>query len=1331
MRLATALETRATWLCNIGVELVGGVLLLLPCMHHGLACVTNKEFGVAARVCGAALAACASVIALVSAGLQYDALKVSRHVFSTALPRVELLRTCATLAVSLAFYFTGFDSMPHEIRPVLVSALLAAYAVVAAVLVGFTLFAIECASVVPTFIVGFFASLIFFKLTTRSLHNRVLRYVTATETDEEKEFDGESEDTEQGKVAGEQLQDGRSIVLQLSNHRTVTMATMHVFWDVMRRKEVQAMPRDAVVDRMSQIILMAMKESAYNEAMYCLFTLNSTTEFQHLFVHLKRAFNLAPWLDVYILLTRIDEHRRDMVQSLDHGAEEIQLGITEADKHTHKASELLQKFWMQLLMGKYDQLMRVVASLDNEEHKALDIFAHLQAKYPKSTKVMRCRAKFIAEVIRDTELAHNLLLTADELGEQQTKSLHKRHRRKFKLNASKVDNAAGDVTPQKWNSSKVAPLDTDDLEQSVTTEVKQANVTFQVESENEKTDKTATVGYTSEGEEGAALTDAAEVARQQKAAGTGKSDSWYRQQVNLLRSRAFLQSFGATWLIIAILLANIVVSFAFVKRGFNNVQSAFTLMSDSSYEQWLAPKSVITTSNLLQGILKNDSAGVALARWDLLNVSQLLTETETSMYTGAATSSSIPVGEYTRDTLVCANYLPNTHTHEYANCSLHELVLEVSRRLGALARDESVVDRRTFDESPDVRYILDNCPVTVRVALEKLVEFYEKDALDVVKQGERILIILIPCTVAVMMICLAVFFIRSILMMHLVLLTPNRLLLTLRTGAKANQYINHDLTYYNTMENLRNTLEGTINSYKAVNSKAMKLQESIHGLMKDKAVKNVLYHRNCTGILGLQVGTCTGLEQLRMSYLAFVSALKNANESSLTFNNTDWLAVEALEDGPITTWQGEWEVAVISFLKTKRNQAGAIALVIFCLAWPAALLAYALVHFPLQQIRQNHQYTIRMFLLVPPDVIDSVPQLKEYLETGKHTDRARAIEKMLEDTQTKTEQILQAAADAIIVFDSESTYIEIFNAAAVKIFGYSANEILGLELAVVLPEYDGTSSTTRAKHKDGTLFPVFVSKSDTLQGGVSAVFVRDTRDIEEYQQLIRQNETLLCKMLPANIATRLKDTLVHGTGESKLIADSHSSVSVLFADIVKFSQWSTTIEAEQLVFLLNSIVSAWDIAAAQRGVEKIKTIGDCYMCVCGCPEPNENHAAALVTFGCEMLHVLRAFNEEHGTDLHVRVGINSAPVVAGVIGLSKVIYDLWGPSVNLASRMESFGIPDEIQITEHTHDLLKEVNHEYADRFSPRGEIEVKGGFKVHAFHWAPEAWRLQEGRAY
>eukprot|EP01105_Mastigella_eilhardi_P014962 TRINITY_DN33_c3_g1_i2.p1 TRINITY_DN33_c3_g1~~TRINITY_DN33_c3_g1_i2.p1 ORF type:complete len:888 (+),score=222.13 TRINITY_DN33_c3_g1_i2:689-3352(+) len=829
MRLATALETRATWLCNIGVELVGGVLLLLPCMHHGLACVTNKEFGVAARVCGAALAACASVIALVSAGLQYDALKVSRHVFSTALPRVELLRTCATLAVSLAFYFTGFDSMPHEIRPVLVSALLAAYAVVAAVLVGFTLFAIECASVVPTFIVGFFASLIFFKLTTRSLHNRVLRYVTATETDEEKEFDGESEDTEQGKVAGEQLQDGRSIVLQLSNHRTVTMATMHVFWDVMRRKEVQAMPRDAVVDRMSQIILMAMKESAYNEAMYCLFTLNSTTEFQHLFVHLKRAFNLAPWLDVYILLTRIDEHRRDMVQSLDHGAEEIQLGITEADKHTHKASELLQKFWMQLLMGKYDQLMRVVASLDNEEHKALDIFAHLQAKYPKSTKVMRCRAKFIAEVIRDTELAHNLLLTADELGEQQTKSLHKRHRRKFKLNASKVDNAAGDVTPQKWNSSKVAPLDTDDLEQSVTTEVKQANVTFQVESENEKTDKTATVGYTSEGEEGAALTDAAEVARQQKAAGTGKSDSWYRQQVNLLRSRAFLQSFGATWLIIAILLANIVVSFAFVKRGFNNVQSAFTLMSDSSYEQWLAPKSVITTSNLLQGILKNDSAGVALARWDLLNVSQLLTETETSMYTGAATSSSIPVGEYTRDTLVCANYLPNTHTHEYANCSLHELVLEVSRRLGALARDESVVDRRTFDESPDVRYILDNCPVTVRVALEKLVEFYEKDALDVVKQGERILIILIPCTVAVMMICLAVFFIRSILMMHLVLLTPNRLLLTLRTGAKANQYINHDLTYYNTMENLRNTLEGTINSYKAVNSKAMKLQESIHG----------------------------------------------------------------------------------------------------------------------------------------------------------------------------------------------------------------------------------------------------------------------------------------------------------------------------------------------------------------------------------------------------------------------------------------------------------------------------------------------------------------------
>eukprot|EP00727_Mastigamoeba_balamuthi_P000211 m51a1_g10187 putative adenylate guanylate cyclase (196) ;mRNA; f:26-737 len=137
-------------------------------------------------------------------------------------------------------------------------------------------------------------------------------------------------------------------------------------------------------------------------------------------------------------------------------------------------------------------------------------------------------------------------------------------------------------------------------------------------------------------------------------------------------------------------------------------------------------------------------------------------------------------------------------------------------------------------------------------------------------------------------------------------------------------------------------------------------------------------------------------------------------------------------------------------------------------------------------------------------------------------------------------------------------------------------------------------------------------------------------------------------------------------------------------------------------------------------VEKIKTIGDCYMCVTGCPEAQADHAVRMVRFAEEMLWALQQFNRDKGTEVHVRIGVNSGPVVAGVIGLSKVIYDIWGPSVNLASRMESSGEPDSVQVSEATHDLCASDSSAGFD-FVSKGEIEVKGGIKVKAFLYCPD----------
>ena len=133
-----------------------------------------------------------------------------------------------------------------------------------------------------------------------------------------------------------------------------------------------------------------------------------------------------------------------------------------------------------------------------------------------------------------------------------------------------------------------------------------------------------------------------------------------------------------------------------------------------------------------------------------------------------------------------------------------------------------------------------------------------------------------------------------------------------------------------------------------------------------------------------------------------------------------------------------------------------------------------------------------------------------------------------------------------------------------------------------------------------------------------------------------------------------------------------------------------------------------------HGVEKIKTIGDCYMAVSGLPVPEPEHAQRMASMALDMLDATRTFSLSHGKEFSIRVGLNSGPVVAGVIGATKYIYDLWGDTVNVASRMESHGVSDEVQVTRPVYEALR---NEFA--FESRGEIEVKGKGRV-------EAWLLR-----
>jgi class 3 adenylate cyclase len=205
----------------------------------------------------------------------------------------------------------------------------------------------------------------------------------------------------------------------------------------------------------------------------------------------------------------------------------------------------------------------------------------------------------------------------------------------------------------------------------------------------------------------------------------------------------------------------------------------------------------------------------------------------------------------------------------------------------------------------------------------------------------------------------------------------------------------------------------------------------------------------------------------------------------------------------------------------------------------------------------------------------------------------------------------------------------------------------------------------------------------------------------------RENEELLLNVLPAPIANRLR-------GGEQRIADGFAEVTVAFADLVGFTALTSDMPPQDVVHLLNGLFTRFDMAAQEIGIEKIKTVGDAYMAVCGLPEPVENHAERMVRMAIRMVHITREHALEHHVVMKLRVGINTGPVVAGVIGRSKYIYDLWGDTVNLASRMESGGIPDGIQVTRPVYEKLKD---EFV--FESRGFIEVKGKGTV-------EAWLLR-----
>jgi class 3 adenylate cyclase len=279
-------------------------------------------------------------------------------------------------------------------------------------------------------------------------------------------------------------------------------------------------------------------------------------------------------------------------------------------------------------------------------------------------------------------------------------------------------------------------------------------------------------------------------------------------------------------------------------------------------------------------------------------------------------------------------------------------------------------------------------------------------------------------------------------------------------------------------------------------------------------------------------------------------------------------------------------------------------------------------------------------------------------------------------------------------WDGTLVYANPASAGLVAGLGLVVGSRLGADLAESLLERvradDGAMVEVQSGTRTYALLPV-----DVPEFGFINVYGTDVTAVKERERLARENERLLLNILPSPIANRLRN------GEP-LIADRFDDVTLMFADIVEFTRLSASMSPHELVGVLNEVFTVFDGLVDRYGLEKVKTIGDAYMVVGGMPERSDDHPERIVAMALDLAESVGRIEAATRLGITFRIGIHCGPVVAGVIGTRKFIYDVWGDTVNMASRMESLGVPGRVHVT-----------HAIADRIGSSFELETRGLIEV------------------
>jgi class 3 adenylate cyclase len=352
------------------------------------------------------------------------------------------------------------------------------------------------------------------------------------------------------------------------------------------------------------------------------------------------------------------------------------------------------------------------------------------------------------------------------------------------------------------------------------------------------------------------------------------------------------------------------------------------------------------------------------------------------------------------------------------------------------------------------------------------------------------------------------------------------------------------------------------------------------------------------------------------------------------------------------------------------------------------------------------------------------PQHEQAAQLAQLTARNQELEaqvQALSQSERRYQAMLLAVPDHIMRISRAGIYLDFIKAKHIGVLldvssriGRSVREVLPSALAAqYLTAIDQAIATQQPQTFEYEL--VVAGKPAEYEARVvhsgpdeALLLVRDISTRKAMERALRseqeRSEQLLHSILPRAISDRLK-------AAPGAIADGFEDVTVLFADLVGFTQMSSLVSPAHVVALLNQVFSRFDALSEKYGLEKIKTIGDAYMVAGGIPLPHPHHTEVVCNMALEMIQVVADIAQLEQRELAVRIGINAGPVVAGIIGTRKFSYDLWGDTVNIASRMESHGLPAHIQVTQAVHDRAGT-----SFVFEPRAKIVLKGRGEMQTY---------------